>query len=52
MQSLSDESINAIADILRSFFRQLEDPLIPTKFHEELYKICKKKFMYSFLRKI
>lgn len=40
MQSLSDESINAVADILRSFFRQLEEPLIPTPFHDELYRIC------------
>lgn len=40
MQSLSDESINAVADILRSFFRQLEEPLIPKQFHDELYRIC------------
>lgn len=39
MQSVSDESINAVADILRSFFRQLEKPLIPEEIHNCLYEI-------------
>jgi len=36
----NDDSINAIADVLRTFFRQLEGPLIPLEIQPELYNIC------------
>uniref|UniRef100_A0A914GZX4 Rho-GAP domain-containing protein n=1 Tax=Globodera rostochiensis TaxID=31243 RepID=A0A914GZX4_GLORO len=36
---ITDETINAIADVLRTFFRQLNSPLIPIALHSELYGI-------------
>lgn len=36
----TDETVNAIADILRSYFRQLDRPLIPIEFHQQFYQIC------------
>ncbi|KAE9553613.1 hypothetical protein FO519_003158 [Halicephalobus sp. NKZ332] len=35
----NDETINAIADVLRTFLRQLESPLIPLEIQPELYNI-------------
>ncbi|KAI1713446.1 rhoGAP domain-containing protein [Ditylenchus destructor] len=39
MESTSDEHINAVADVLRSFFRNLESPLVPLELHDRLYEI-------------
>lgn len=39
MESVTDESINAVADILRVFFRQLENPLLPEDCHDKLFNI-------------
>uniref|UniRef100_A0A915CWN0 Rho-GAP domain-containing protein n=1 Tax=Ditylenchus dipsaci TaxID=166011 RepID=A0A915CWN0_9BILA len=39
LRSVTDESINAVADNLRSFFRQLQSPLIPSEIHDDLYVI-------------
>ena len=36
------ETVNAVADVLRQFFRQLEAPLVPTEFQPELYNICER----------
>uniref|UniRef100_A0A7E4ZSU0 Rho-GAP domain-containing protein n=1 Tax=Panagrellus redivivus TaxID=6233 RepID=A0A7E4ZSU0_PANRE len=36
----NDETINAIADVLRTFLRQLETPLVPEKVQSEMYNIC------------
>uniref|UniRef100_A0AC34FU86 Rho-GAP domain-containing protein n=1 Tax=Panagrolaimus sp. ES5 TaxID=591445 RepID=A0AC34FU86_9BILA len=35
----NDETINAAADVLRTFFRQLDVPLIPSEIQPELYTI-------------
>ncbi|KAL3103019.1 hypothetical protein niasHT_005277 [Heterodera trifolii] len=36
---ITDEMINAIADVLRTFFRQLNAPLIPFNIQSDLYEI-------------
>jgi hypothetical protein len=35
----TDDTANAVADILRSFFRQLDHPLVPVEYHQKLYRI-------------
>ncbi|TKR64282.1 hypothetical protein L596_024844 [Steinernema carpocapsae] len=35
----SEETVNTVADVLRSFFRQLEKPLILPDIHEDLFAI-------------
>ncbi|KAI6240063.1 Arf-GAP with Rho-GAP domain, ANK repeat and PH domain-containing protein 3 [Aphelenchoides fujianensis] len=36
---INDETSNVAADVLRAFFRQLAEPLIPVEFHKTLYHI-------------
>ncbi|KAI6177597.1 Rho-GAP domain-containing protein [Aphelenchoides bicaudatus] len=37
---VNDETSNVAADVLRAFFRQLMEPLIPIEFHKNLYQIA------------
>jgi Rho GTPase-activating protein 5 len=37
---INDESSNVAADVLRAFFRQLLEPLIPIEFHKTFYHIA------------
>lgn len=37
---ITDEIIFAVAGVLRTFFRQLNKPLIPAEIHAQLYEIC------------
>ena len=36
---ITDETIFAVAGVLRTFFRQLDRPLVPVDLHEKLYEI-------------
>jgi hypothetical protein len=38
---VNDETSNVAADVLRAFFRQLMEPLIPIDFHKTFYHIGK-----------
>ncbi|KAI6234998.1 RhoGAP domain protein [Aphelenchoides besseyi] len=37
---INDETSNVAADVLRAFFRQLSEPLIPVEFHKTFYHIA------------
>ncbi|MFH4975570.1 hypothetical protein AB6A40_002279 [Gnathostoma spinigerum] len=39
----SDDMVNVVADVLRGFFRQLDEPLIPHYMHERLFAILEIK---------
>ena len=38
---ITDETIFAVAGVLRTYFRQLKKPLIPTEIQAQLFEICK-----------
>uniref|UniRef100_A0A158R5D6 Rho-GAP domain-containing protein n=1 Tax=Syphacia muris TaxID=451379 RepID=A0A158R5D6_9BILA len=41
--SNGEDMVNVVADVLRSFFRQLDSPLIPKNIHAQLFAISKTK---------
>lgn len=48
LELITDESINAVADVLRSFFRQLDKPLIPEDLHKKFFDIGKQYLHFCY----